>query len=339
MSDLLKRLKKNSTIKETETLTESKFYDPDWVKPIPLEVPMLNVALSGTPDGGLTGGVLMICGDSKSFKSGFLVQTVKGFQNKNPNGVCIFYDSEFGIPMSYFEDAGVDTDLIIHTPIKHIEQMKHDLAVQLDNLTEEDEVMIIVDSIGGLASIKEAKDAVEKDESPVDMTRAKALNSVFRIITPHLNIKNIPFVCINHTYDSMEMHSKKTVSGGKKIYLAADDVWIISRQQDGSSSDLRGFRFVVNIDKSRQVIERSKIIIESTFEDGINKNSGLFEEAVEAGLIVQRGAWFQVVDLDTGEVSVNKRRGDIIKDEEFFKRLLAHDPFKEHLIKKYKLIK
>ena len=335
---LLKRLKKSSSIKESVILSESKYYDPNWAQPIPTEIPMLNVALSGHPEGGLTSGILMICGDSKHFKTGFMLETAKGFMNKYPeDGVILFYDSEFGAPISYFKSRGIDMGKVLHCPIRTVEELRIDLAKQLVTLTEDDNVFIMIDSIGNLASKKEAEDA-EDGKTTVDMTRAKALNSLFRIVTPHLTMKNIPFVVINHTYDTMDGKGAKVVSGGKKVYLSADDVWIIGRQQDKDAEGLHGFRFVVNIDKSRACVERSKVLIHSTFKDGIDKYSGLYDEAKECGLLIPAGAWVKQVNFETGEVSENKRRADIEEDVDFFEKLLKHPPFIKHLANKFKLI-
>ena len=63
---LAKRLLKNSTIKDTDTLKDSKLLiDVDeTVTP----VPMINVALSGDLDGGFKAGVTTFAGLSKTFK-------------------------------------------------------------------------------------------------------------------------------------------------------------------------------------------------------------------------------------------------------------------------------
>ena len=66
---LIDRLIKNSTIDETSTLEDSKVYGKSDMIPTP--VPMINVALSGSIDGGLTPGLTILAGPSKHFKSGF----------------------------------------------------------------------------------------------------------------------------------------------------------------------------------------------------------------------------------------------------------------------------
>ena len=148
--------------------------------------------------------------------------------------------------------------------------------------------MVIVDSIGNLASKKEVEDALE-GKAVADMTRAKQLKSLFRMITPHLSIKDIPMVVVNHTYKEIGMFPKDIVGGGTGAYYGADNIWIIGRQQekDKSTNEIDGYHFVINVEKSRYVKEKSKIPISLTYEGGINKWSGLFDIALEGNFIAK----------------------------------------------------
>ena len=205
------KLIKNSTIDYTSTLTESKIYTKKDM--IQTSVPMINVALGGSIDGGLTPGLTMIAGQSKHFKTGFSLLLASAFLKKYEDGVVLFYDSEFGTPQSYFETFGIDLDSVIHTPITDVEELKHDIMKQLKDIEREDKVFILVDSIGNLASKKEVEDALD-GKSVADMTRAKQLKSLFRMVTPHLSLKDIPMAVVNHTYKEIGMFPKDIVGGG-----------------------------------------------------------------------------------------------------------------------------
>ena len=93
---LLEKLQKNSTIKMTAPLMDSKVFGKKEMAPTP--VPMANVALSGRLDGGLVPGLLMLAGPSKHFKSAFALLMAAAYQKKYPDAVILFYDSEFGTP-------------------------------------------------------------------------------------------------------------------------------------------------------------------------------------------------------------------------------------------------
>jgi hypothetical protein len=126
------------------------------------------------------------------------------------------------------------------------------------------------------------------------MTRAKQLKSLFRMCTPHLTIKDIPMVVVNHTYKEIGMFPKDIVSGGTGIYYSADNIFIIGRQQEKTGTDLTGYNFIINVEKSRYVREKSKIPVEVSFEGGISTWSGLLDVALEAGFVVKpQNGWYQ----------------------------------------------
>jgi RecA/RadA recombinase len=192
-------------------------------------------------------------------------------------------------------------------------------------------VCIVVDSIGNLASKKEVEDAVS-GKSAVDMTRAKALKSLGRMVTGHLTLKDIPMIAVNHTYKTMEMFSKDVVSGGTGMYLSSDNIWIVGRQQDKDAGELQGYNFIIKIEKSRHVREGSKIPINVTFEGGINKWSGLFDIAMDLGYIKQaKQGWYTV------DGAKNFRRSDVEGDSDFWKNMLLNSDFKQAIISNYKV--
>lgn len=299
-SSLLEKIKGNTTLDHTATLTESKVFTARDM--IATHIPMLNVALSGSLAGGFTPGLTALAGPSKHFKSGFALAFIKAYFNKYEDAVCLFYDSEFGTPKSYWSNFGIDTDRIVHSPITDIEQFKHDIMTQLSNLGRDERVIIVVDSIGNLASRKETEDALE-GKTVADMTRAKQLKSVFRMVTPHLVLKNIPMFIVNHTYKEQSLFPRDIMSGGTGPMLSSDTVWILGRQQEKDSSGITGYNFVINVEKSRFVKEKSKILISVDFDKGISQWSGLLAAAQESGHVKKVDKKYVRVDSATGEMS------------------------------------
>ena len=335
MSSLMEKLAKNSTIKATSNIMDSKVFGKKDMAPTP--VPMVNVALSGRIDGGLVPGLLMLAGPSKHFKSAFALLMAAAYQKKYPDAVVLFYDSEFGTPQSYFESFGVDMDRVIHTPITDVEQLKFDIMQQLDGLDKKDNVCIVIDSIGNLASKKEVEDAMS-GKSVADMSRAKQMKSLFRMVTPHLNLKDIPLVAVNHTYKEIGLYPKDIVSGGTGAYYSADAIWIIGRQQEKEGKDIAGYHFIINIEKSRHVREKSKIPVTVTFEGGISKWSGLMEVAESGGYIVKpKMGWYEAVDPKTGEVLCDKmmRAKEIVDNKEFWLMMFEKTDLATFIKEKY----
>ena len=288
------RVKEVRVLSESETITNRSF--------TPTDVPALNIALSGHPLQGVYAGSTVIAGKSRHFKSKYLLRIMSCYLKARPNAVGIFYDAEFGSPKSYFEQEGIDPDRVVHCPVTSVEELRNEMFFQLNGdgksnpgIQRGDEVFLAVDSLGGLASLKEIDDALE-GKNVADMSRAKALKALFRIVRPHLILKDLPLVSVNHTYQEIGYLPKETMSGGTGALYNADDVWFVSRAQEKDGDELGGFRFTIRIEKSRLVREGSKFPISVSFEDGINRWSGLLDFAVELGVIQQKGAWYTLPD-------------------------------------------
>ena len=269
MSALLEKIKKNTTIKDSAILSKSKFFAAKDM--IQTSIPVVNVAFSGDLDGGFTPGLTMWAGPSKHFKTAFSLLMAKAYQDKYPESVILFYDSEFGTPQNYFTSFGIDTDRVVHTPVTDVEQLKFDIMQQLSNIERGERVMIVIDSIGNLASKKEVEDALDQ-KSVGDMTRAKQIKSLFRMVTPHLTLKDIPMVVVNHTYKEIGMFPKDIVGGGTGSYYSADNIYILGRQQEKDGAELVGYNFIINVEKSRYVREKAKIPVTVRFDGGISRH-------------------------------------------------------------------
>lgn len=295
---LLEKLAKTSTIKHSAILSDSDFFGKK--SETVTDLPILNLAFSGSLHKGFGSGLITIAGPSRHYKSNLGLYCVASYLKKNKDAVCLYYDSEFGAPPAYLSTFGIDTSRVLHSPIKHVEQLKFDIVNQLENIERGDKVIIFIDSIGNLASKKETEDALEQ-KSAADMSRAKALKSLWRIVTPELTIKDIPCININHTYETMEMFSKAVVSGGclvpgTKIMLA-----------DGSLKNVEDFKvgdLVATMNGPKEVTatwnphtleEGTPEVIKVTFEDGTTI------ECSEKHPFLVDGKWKYAKDLITGD--------------------------------------
>ena len=326
---IMDKLKKNSKSDFTQVLADSKFFTEKDM--IPTDTPMINVALSGSVDGGLAPGLTVLAGPSKHFKTSFGLIMASAYLKKYPDAVLLFYDSEFGSPQSYFENFDIDTSRVLHTPVTNAEELKFDIIAQLEGLDRNDKVVIMIDSIGNLASKKELDDAIN-EKSVADMSRAKALKGLFRMCTPYLNMKDIPLIAVNHTYKEIGLFPRDVVSGGTGIYYSADNIWILGRQQDKKGTEIKGYHFVINVEKSRYVKEKSKIPITVSWEGGVQKWSGLLDCAMAGGYVVKpSNGWYQVNGSES-----KVREADTLK-EEFWKPVFESTDFKDFLNKQYSI--
>ena len=138
-------------------------------------------------------------------------------------------------------------------------------------------------------------------------------------------------VVINHTYKEIGMYPKDIVSGGTGSYYNSNDIWIVGRQQEKDGSELQGYNFIINIEKSRTVKEKSKFPISVTFDNGILKYSGLFELAEEAGLITSPSkGWYEYGGL-------KYRKADLERVQTVWETLLTDKIFLDFIEQKYML--
>src|ERR1039458_3750793 len=123
-NELRQRILKNTKLEDTSMLEDSIVFAEKDMSPTP--VPMMNIAASGLVDGGLMPGTTMIAGKSKHFKTLFGLLLVASFLKKHPDGVILFYDSEFGTPKNYFKVFGIPTESVVHSPVAVVEDFTHD---------------------------------------------------------------------------------------------------------------------------------------------------------------------------------------------------------------------
>jgi RecA/RadA recombinase len=336
MSSLLEKMLKTGSTTSSSVLATSSFFNAKEI--IPTDLPVLNIAFSGSIDGGLTPGLTVVAGMSKTFKTMLSLYAMKAFLDKHKEGIALLYDSEFGVTPEYIKSFDIDINRVLHIPIKDVEELKFDIVQKLDAVDKKDKIFIMIDSIGNLASKKELEDA-QNEKSVADMSRAKSLKSLFRIITPYLTTRGIPCIAINHVYQEMGLYPKAIVSGGTGIMYSANTVFIITKSQEKEGTELAGWKFTINIEKSRYVKEKSKLPFTVMYEDGIQKWTSIFDFATEFGYIIKpKVGWYQLVDPETGEISEkNYRQADVIGNDEYFEKLINNVDFKDSIERKFKL--
>jgi RecA/RadA recombinase len=333
MTLLQKLLKAGSTTGASVLADSSIFAEKN---PVKTQLPVLNIAFSGEIDGGLVAGLTIFAGESKTFKSALSLYCMKAYLDKFDDAVAVFYDTEFGVTKSYLETFGIDANRVIHIPIEHVEQLKFDMVKKLDEIKKGDRVFFLVDSIGQISSKKEVEDAVD-EKSVADMSRAKAIRSLMRLITIQLAKKELPCIMINHVYKTMELYSKTVIPGGTSVTYSANQIFVISKSQEKSNDgDLKGWNFTLNVEKSRFVKEKSKLQIQVLYNKGIQKYSGILELALE-GKFVQKpkNGWYQLADTETGELVGKLYREADTASDEFLGQVIKNDNFKKFVTQKF----
>jgi RecA/RadA recombinase len=324
MSKLLDRLAKNSVVKP-EILKNSRFFVNKLV--IPTRLPILNLALGGSLDSGIHSGIVQIAAPPKHFKSNLMIELVASFLDYHKNdeeAAIVFYDSEGGTTPEYFEAAGVDTSKIQHRMVSSIEELTSDIANLCNDIVLGDKVLICIDSIGMLSSLKAIKDAMEENHV-VNMTEAKQLKTMFKIITSQSVVKKIPIVLINHSYQTMDKFAKEVAAGGRASQYASNSLFFVTKADDKEGDEKLGFRFTLVAALSRHVKQGSKFPINVHYNHGLRKYSGIFDLALELGFIKEATQGYYWKDA---EQTQKTRRKAIERDKTFMDGLLNNDKFK-----------
>jgi len=138
----------------------------------------------------------------------------------------------------------------------------------------------------------------------------------------------------NHEY----VLSNGLVVSNTGITYSADNVWIIGRQQDKDGTEIQGYHFIINIEKSRFVKEKSKIPISVSWEGGVQKWSGLLDIAIEGGFVRKpKNGWYLGYDPEKDVELTGNLRAAQTMTKEFWETVFNKTAFAKFLENKYTL--
>lgn len=125
------------------------------------------------------------------------------------------------------------------------------------------------------------------------------------------------------------------------IYYSADTIWIVGRQQEKKDNEVKGYHFVIRVEKSRFVKEGSKIPITVTWEQGILQWSGLLDMALAGGFVHKgkkgRSTGYSHIDQSTGEVEEKVYYEKETMNKEFWERVFNETKFKDFVRSQYQI--
>jgi len=141
-------------------------------------------------------------------------------------------------------------------------------------------------------------------------------------------------VADNHQY----VLENGVITHNTGIYLSADNIFILGRQQEKDGTELTGYNFIINVEKSRHSREKSKIPVTVKFDGGLSKWSGLLEMALESGHVVKpSNGWYSKVDVETGEISEKKYRAKDTDTKDFWMPLISSTSFQQWIKENYQV--
>jgi len=258
---------------------------------------ILNAQLSGSIYGGIPDNrVTAIAGEQATGKTFYAIGIAKDFLDSNEDGAVFYFDSEAAATTDLFKDRGLDPDRVWHFPVDTIEEFRTQMIRILDNLLKTPEkdrkpLLIVLDSLGMLASAKELNDALD-DKQVRDMTKSQTIKSVFRIITSKLGKLKIPMIVTNHTYKTMNPYGEPSdMGGGSGLKYAASTIMTLTKSKEkDTSKEVIGNIIKVKTYKSRLTKENTQIATRLFFDKrGLDKYYGLLELGEKHGIFTRKG--------------------------------------------------
>ena len=195
-----------SDIDETETFIDTGSY-------------IFNGLISGSIFGGVSNNkITAIAGESSTGKTFFSLAVVKNFLDSNPDGYCLYFDTEAAVNKNLLKSRGVDLNRTVVINVVTIEEFRTKALKAIDKylqmpIDERKPCMFVLDSLGMLSTEKEIRDALD-DKQVRDMTKSQLVKGAFRMLTLKLGQANVPLIVTNHTYDVIGAYVPTKEMGG-----------------------------------------------------------------------------------------------------------------------------
>ena len=267
-----------SDIDDTETYVDTGSY-------------ILNGLVSGSIFGGVSGNkITAIAGESSTGKTFFSLAVVKNFLDNNPDGYCLYFDTEAAVNKSLLADRDIDLNRVVVVNVVTVEEFRQKALKAVDIYLKKDAderkpCMFVLDSLGMLSTEKEITDALN-DKQVRDMTKSQLVKGAFRMLTLKLGQANIPMIVTNHTYDVIGSYvPTKEMGGGSGLKYAASTIVYLSKKKEKDGTEIVGNIIKAKTAKSRLSKENKTVEIRLYYDDrGLDRYYGLLELGEIGGL-------------------------------------------------------
>ena len=252
---------------------------------------IFNSLLSGSVFGGISSNrITAIAGESSTGKTFFSLAVVKNFLDSNPDGYCLYFDTEAAVNKGLLESRGIDLKRLVVVNVVTIEEFRSkalraiDIYLQTDT-ADRKPCMFVLDSLGMLSTEKEIRDALD-DKQVRDMTKSQLVKGAFRMLTLKLGQANVPLIVTNHTYDVIGAYvPTKEMGGGSGLKYAASTIIYLGKKKEKDGKEVIGNIIKAKTHKSRLSKENKQVEIRLFYDDrGLDKYYGLLELGEIGGL-------------------------------------------------------
>ena len=252
---------------------------------------IFNSLISGSIFGGASRNrITAIAGESSTGKTFFSLAVVKNFLENNPDGYCLYFDTEAAVNKGLLESRGIDLNRIVVVNVVTIEEFRSKALRAVDIYLKKSEeerkpCMFVLDSLGMLSTEKEIRDALD-DKQVRDMTKSQLVKGAFRMLTLKLGQANIPLIVTNHTYDVIGSYvPTKEMGGGSGLKYASSTIIYLSKKKEKDQSEVVGNIIKAKTAKSRLSKENKEVNIRLYYDErGLDRYYGLLELGELGGL-------------------------------------------------------
>jgi RecA/RadA recombinase len=267
-----------SDIDETESYVDTGSY-------------IFNALVSGSIFGGVSGNkITAIAGESSTGKTFFSLAVVKNFLDSNPDGYCLYFDTEAAVNKPLLESRGIDLTRFVVVNVVTIEEFRNKALKAIDiyskaPVEERKPCMFVLDSLGMLSTSKEINDVLN-DKEVRDMTKSQLIKGTFRMLTLKLGQANVPLIVTNHTYDVIGAYvPTKEMGGGSGLKYAASSIIYLSKKKEKDGTEVIGNLIKAKTHKSRISKENKDVTIRLYYDErGLDRYYGLLELGEIGGL-------------------------------------------------------
>ena len=252
---------------------------------------IFNGLVSGSIFGGVSSNkITAIAGESSTGKTFFSLAVVKNFLDSNPDGYCLYFDTEAAVNKSLLTDRGIDLNRLVVVNVVTIEEFRGKALKAVDKylqmpIEDRKPCMFVLDSLGMLSTEKEIRDALD-DKQVRDMTKSQLVKGAFRMLTLKLGQANVPLIVTNHTYDVIGAYvPTKEMGGGSGLKYAASTIIYLSKKKEKDGKEVIGNIIKAKTHKSRLSKENKTVEIRLYYDDrGLDRYYGLLELGEIGGL-------------------------------------------------------
>ena len=252
---------------------------------------IFNGLISGSIFGGVSRNkITAIAGESSTGKTFFSLAVVKNFLDNNPDGYCLYFDTEAAVNRGLLESRGIDLERLVVVNVVTIEEFRSKALKAVDIYLKTDEenrkpCMFVLDSLGMLSTEKEIRDALD-DKQVRDMTKSQLVKGAFRMLTLKLGQANVPLIVTNHTYDVIGAYvPTKEMGGGSGLKYAASTIIYLGKKKEKDGKEVIGNIIKAKTVKSRLSKENKEVEIRLYYDErGLDRYYGLLELGEIGGL-------------------------------------------------------